>query len=553
MNCILRFVSSFALAVVLAGTSAAACSAPEHKAPLQEPEGSVQFETKLPEKPVIPLVYAQDAGEKAPKLSIEERQRRALLYSAGANLVNLVALEQLLAAEAARRSSAGLRVGGTEITEEAVNAKVQEQVDMFLAQSPNGDFWRQRILEGYTEDAYRRTVALVLRVSDMFFPADPEIWPVEQLMEVFDAEAENSHWQPVKQELDGRIEMKQKGQAFPEMPSDFVFSYIMLPGVFAWMREQADIQYPSHGLPEGVALRVDGKDYKTADLLEQARPLISPVAEQLADEWVTAMDLAERELRAEGHWLSKGTLDAMWAAERKDYEGTIFTHEQTVLEFLGFPSMEHYRQYFEARRSFRTTLPDPFPEEAIQQQIAARGTFLGLGKVTADVILIAAVEPAALEFSMNPKIYRPGADPFQQYEATAQEVAQMLQDGEPFDDLLLEYSNFPARVEGGNFLQRDRGRFGSLSRADLRVLLGESDFTDVLQGYSIGDDMFFDAEIGAVYGPVRGPLGWYLYRVSSREEPTQVLDPKNDPRQAYQLEDDLISQSFLAFVNGLRR
>lgn len=557
----------------MAGTALFACALPEHSAspvagsqqpetqqepapaPAQEPasDGQVQFETKLPEKPNVPLVFAHDVGEKAPSLSGEERQRRALLYSAGANLVNLVILEQLVEAEVARRGSAGLRIGGTELTEEMIDAKVQEQVDLFRAQSPNGDFWRQRLIEGYTEAGYRRTVALVMRVSDMFFPHDPELWPVEQLQEVFHAGSENSHWDPVKQELDGRLDMKAKGQEIPPMPSDFVFSYVMLPGVFAWMRENAQIEYPSSGLPEGVALRVNGVAYKTADLLEQARPLISPVAEAMAEEWVGAMDLAERELRGNGHWLSKATLDALWEAERKDYEGTIFTHEQTVLEFLGFPSMEHYRQYFEARRSFRASLPEEIPDEWIQKEIAERGTFLGLGKVKSEVILIAAVDPSALELSMNPRVFRPGAQPFEDAETIAQEVAQLLQDGEPFLDVLMEYSNYPPRVGAGNVLERDRGRFDALSRADLRVLLGESDYTDVLQGYSVGDDMFFDAEVGAIYGPVRGPLGWYLYRVTRRDPPSVPLDPVNDPRQAYQLEDDLISQSFLDFVNGLRR
>lgn len=515
-------------------------------------QAQVSFETKLPERPVIPWVFAHDAGDEAQEVSFEERQRRALLYSSGFNLVNLALLEHLLGAEAARRAAAQERVGGEQVDDAAVDAKVQEQVDIFLAAVPNGDFWAQRLVEGYTPDAYRRTVALVMKVADMYFPPDPEQWPVPLLEQIFHSGEENSHWLAVKEELDGRIGMKQRGEAFAPMPSDFVFSYVMLPGVLAWLREHAQIEYPSSGLPEGVSLRVDGKEFATADLLEQARPLLTPVAEEQAAVWVEAVAMAEQDLREGGHWLSKATLDAMWDAERADYEGTIFSHEQTVLEFLGFPSMEHYRQYFEARMSFRTTLPDPLPKEWIQAAAVERAPFLGYGKVQAQVILIAAVEPSALEYSVNPKIFRAGDDPFGQYHATALEVAQLLQDGEKFEDLLLEYSNFPPRAPGNNALQRDRGRFDLLSRSDLRMLLGESDFSDVLQGYSIGDDIFFHGEVGAVYGPVRGPLGWYFYRVTKREPPVNELDPDNDPRQAYQLEDDLLTRRFLAFLNGLR-
>lgn len=549
MNSPLR---SLAAVIVLAGPLAAAEHSLRALAGSQEPDpGQIEVEIKDPVRPQIPLVFAQDAGEKAPAISFDERQRRALLYAAGANVVNLVTLETLMADAMARRSSAGMWVG-REVTEQMVDDKLQEQVDLFLAAAPNGDFWRQKLIEGYTEDAYRRTIALVLRVSEMFFPPDPEQWPVALLEEVFGAGQEGSHWDPVKQELDGRLEMKAKGQVIPPMPSDFVFSYIMLPGVFAWLRGKAEILGPSAGLPEGVALRVNGRDFATADLLAQCEGLLSPVLEEQAARFVESIQLAEDALRKQGKWLSRATLDALWEAERADYEGTIFTHEQTVLEFLGFPSIEHYREYFNARRSFRTTMPDPFPADWIQAEIEARGSFLGLGKIKADVILIAAVDPAALESAMAPKIFRPGEDPFGQYESTAQEVAQMLQDGDDFAQLLLEYSNYPPKVPGNNFLQRDRGRFDALSRADLRVLLGESDYTDFLQGYSIGDDAFFRGEVGAVYGPVRGPLGWYFYRVNRRDPPSVALDPANNPRQAYQVEDDLLSQRFLAFVHGLR-
>ena len=564
MNSILRIVSSTLLCVAVASGTGFACALPEHSAtpaagsqePVVGPEPDsaqeITFETKAPEKVEIPLVFAEASEKGAGGISVEERQRRALIYSVGANIVNLGMLELLLQAEVDRRSSAGLRVGAEEITDEMIDSKVREQVDAFLAQSPNGDFWRDRLIEGYTEDAFRRTIALVLRINAMFFPPDPELWPVEQLKEVFDSESDNSGWGPVAQELEGRLAMKEAGQEFPEMPSDFVFSYIMLPGVLGWLRSQGELTYPADGLPEGIALRVNGVEFKTKELLELSRGLISPVAEETAENWVGSLDLAERELRADGHWLSKETLDAMYAAERKEYDGTIFTHDQAVLDFLGFPAMEHYRQYFGARRSFRTTLPNPVPADWISAQVTGRGSFLGQGKVKAEVILVAVVDPTALEYSMAPKVYRPGSDPFSQYEATALEVAEQLRDGEAYEDLLLQYSNYPPSAPGANALDRNRGRFESLSRADLRSLLGESEYTDFLQGYSIGDDMFFEAELKAIVGPVRGPLGWYFYRISRRDPPTTEIDPVNNARHAFQVEDDLLSQRFLAYVNALR-
>jgi hypothetical protein len=348
--------------------------------------------------------------------------------------------------------------------------------------------------------------------------------------------------------------MKAAGQTLPSFPQDFILNYVMLPGVLAWLRGEAKIETPVDGLPEGVALRVNGKAFASADLVRDASTLITPLGEEQAARLVGLLEAVEKDLRARKLWLSRRTLDELWAVERAGYEGTIFTHEQTVLEFLGFPSMDVYRQYFDARQSFRASLPDVFPAETIAKAIAERGAFLGLGKVDVDVILLAAVDRGALEFMLNPRVYKPGEDPFAAAGKLAQEVAQQLEGGESFDSLLIEYSEYPAKPPGeaGNVLQRDRGRFGLLTRADLRVLLGESDYSDFMNGYSIGDDLFFRADKDAVYGPTRGPLGWYLYRMTRRDPPSETLDPANNPTHAYQIEEDLVTQAFLAYVNGLR-
>lgn len=520
----------------------------------QEPVApdAVQFETKLPVRPDVKLVYAHEAGEPQSKIGFEERQRRELLYTVGGGYLNLVTLEALLDVEAARRKAAGERVGGEAATDEKVEALIQEQVDMFKAQAPNGDFYRMRLVEGFAPEHYQRTVKLVLRVVDMFFPSDPEMWPMDQLASIFQKDGENSSYEAILQDRQGYRDIIAQGRPAPERPDDFTLSYMMLPGVFGWLRAEAKIETPDSGLPDGVALRVNGRDFKTAALIEQIRPLITDVAEENASALVGILDAIENDMRAQKKWLSRATLDQFWAAEQAGYEGTIFSHEQTVMEFLGFPSMEVYRQYFNARQSYRASLPYPIPQEMMDAEIAARSSFIGLGEVDTDVILIGAVDKSALEIMTSPRLYKPGSDPFAEAGARAQEVAQQLKDGETFDSLLLGYSDFPGRTSGGtNALQRDRGRFGSLTRADLRVLLGESDFTDFVMGYSIGDDLFFTAEKDAIYGPTQGPLGWYIYRMTRRNPPTAPVDPA-DARVAYQLEEDLVTQSFLAYVNGLR-
>jgi hypothetical protein len=97
--------------------------------------------------------------------------------------------------------------------------------------------------------------------------------------------------------------------------------------------------------------------------------------------------------------------------------------------------------------------------------------------------------------------------------------------------------------------QPKKGRLGNQSRNPLRQFLGENDYVDFLQGYSIGEAILFDAEIGQVYGPVRGPFGFYMYRVKDRIPPTKEFDLANDKNQVYVVSDDLQRRRFLAFVD----
>ena len=57
--------------------------------------------------------------------------------------------------------------------------------------------------------------------------------------------------------------------------------------------------------------------------------------------------------------------------------------------------------------------------------------------------------------------------------------------------------------------QPKKGRLGNQGRNPLRQFLGENDYMDFLLGGSIGEEILFNAKIDEIYGPVRGPLGFY--------------------------------------------
>jgi hypothetical protein len=145
------------------------------------------------------------------------------------------------------------------------------------------------------------------------------------------------------------------------------------------------------------------------------------------------------------------------------------------------------------------------------------------------------------------------ADSFAIQESRASEAAAKLADGVTWKEIMDEYSDYPDAVPGTmpGAPQPKKGRFGAQSRNPLRQFLGENDYMDFLQGYSIGEDIFFNAELGQPQDPIRGPFGWYLYQVKERTAPAKALDVENDERQIYLVSDDYLSRQFLAFVAKL--
>lgn len=184
----------------------------------------------------------------------------------------------------------------------------------------------------------------------------------------------------------------------------------------------------------------------------------------------------------------------------------------------------------------------------LDQMVETRGHFYGAGKVQADVLLISAREKATGKFRQH-------GDPFVGAAERAEEVRQILADGEPFDTVLLEYSDYPESVPNAaaSMPQPNRGRFQALSRNDLRGFLLENDYTDFLFGYSISDDIFFRAELNTIYGPIQGPLGYYFYRVVKHEAPKKEIDLMNDANAQWMVNDDLLGMRFIAHLNSLRK
>ena len=468
----------------------------------------------------------------------------ALVYSLGSGQLFHRTNALLLKGEMVRRENAGFP-GPPEITDAMVEVRIQKALDDNEKANPGNDFWDQVAAAGYSEEAYREEVRRTLLLDAMFFPDDPDAWPLEVLKEVFEAGTENSLWDTWVAKMPDQIrESQEKGEW--EGMDDNMLQMFLRPSVLRWLRKEADIREAFAGdLPDGICLSINGKEVTTAEMLASLAPVTSEVDRERAATWVEVTSKVKAVLTEKGVLMTTDEVMTAIKEDKKEYAQSPISYEQVALQFLGFPSMEYFHQHYQLRKSFSKTLPDPLPVEVLEAHLGMRRQFLGDGKVDVDVILVAARDMMTGRFPKE-------GDSFAAAEKVAKEAAAKLaaEDGANWDAVLAEYSDFP-KERPNSFQgapQPNQGKFGQQRRNPLREFLGGNDYMSFLLGVNLGDSIFLDAEIGAIYGPIRGPHGWYFYRVNSRVEASREIDVANDERQNFIVSDDFLTVRFLAFV-----
>jgi len=500
-----------------------------------------------------PRIGAQDASglgippamaaRKGPDgLSFAEAYKRTLIYHFGATQVFQRKMGLLLDAEVARRKARGDDLSWIRTDDAKVEARIQAGIEQLKKSDPDKDFWEVLASLGYDKESYRREVRRAILLEELFFPADPDRWPSDA-KEIYGAGEESSVYDTfLVDQLKRMRAAKAKGQA--AKIDDTLKEMLLRPTIQEWLMKQATILEPFDGLPEGTALQVGGERIATDDLLARVLPRIGPVERERAARWVETVWMVGAELKRRGLLITpRQTLDII-AEEKKDYVDSPISYEQVVTEFQGFPSMDAYREFYRLRMSFRKSLPDPIPLEELRAHLEKRRAYFADGKVDAEVILCSAMNRDTGTFPR-------AGDPFADAEKRIRAAAAELQAGHGWAQVREKVSDYkpidPKAPQGAP--QENKGRFGPTRRNPLLDFLGENDYTAFLLGNSFGDTLFFEAEPGKVYGPVRGPLGWYLYRVNGRQPPHLEIDLEKNERHRFLVEDDYLTLKFNRFVD----
>ena len=123
-------------------------------------------------------------------------------------------------------------------------------------------------------------------------------------------------------------------------------------------------------------------------------------------------------------------------------------------------------------------------------------------------------------------------------------VFAKLESGElTFDKALEQHTEFFATDE-------KRGLQGMLPLNQLRQQLRENEFTQLLDGFSIAEHLFFDAEVGKTIGPIQAPESWLICRVNSRTAARRKISVKVE-RERELVREDYITYRFLEWANGV--
>lgn len=456
--------------------------------------------------------------------------RREAIFIVGARMVDAKIAEFFVEEWMQHQIDEGRDPEEFEISEDEIVEQLQGQVAEFQQKNPGVEFWEAvRSMTGLSKEGYmvqRRKTELFHKV---FFPGPATNWPDITKEAIVAAAASNGQqfWDSIE-----------KSSTNPETgePRDLPPFWMQL--CQGWVQTQlkkwSDIRYPSDGLPADIVLSVNGRTWKTAQAFEIVRPgLFLQDIERAMTEMVVREAL-KQELTELDAYMPDEAFRTAFDESHQQVGNTPFTPQVIATAFKGYPSFEAYRQRWRLMRSFENTIAEDLNNDTLQEHGTKFSRFFSDGQTSVDVIQF-------LGKDVKTGAWLP--DGMAGAEKRAAEALAAIEGGAAFDEVLAERGEFYVTEE-------HKGRLGSKSLNQLRQSLRETEFTDVLYGYSVGNYLFYDAEPGAIVGPLRGPEGYYVARVNART-PARGAVSVEDARQRELIKQDYVTHRFVQWSNDV--
>jgi len=447
--------------------------------------------------------------------------QRETVFLAGNNLIELKILEFLVEEWKQRMiKEEGKKEADFAVDSALVEAEIKKNLNEFAIKYPGLDFWEVvRSQTGVAKHRYlhQRTVTMVF--DKVFMPGPAEQWPAITA-EAIKAGANGSDgeqfWDGLKKNSKGP---DGKTKEMPAFWIDMIRKMLVTQ-----LKKWSDIKFPADGLPGDVVLEVNGRRWKTSDAFEQVKEgLFVQDMETAVSELVCREALKQALVKANAY-LDPEAFRTQFAEYRKQFDSTLFNTEMIARAFKGYPTLEAFRTRWRLMKSYEDMIAQEVNDDNLQAHADAHKRFFADGNVNVDVIAFMGKDSRSGAWQPNGMI---GAR-----ERAAKVLADIKAGTLTFDKAL--------EAKGEYYLQdKERGRLGGKSYNELRRSLRESEYSDMLTGFSLGYYVFYTADVGKVLGPVKGTEAWYLVRVNSRapaKKPVSVKDQRTR---------DLVKQDYL--------
>jgi hypothetical protein len=484
----------------------------------------------------------------------DDEIKLALIYGPCRQALELRKTELLIEDEIARQAVAGTTIGSlrarSAVSDKQFEAAYQLEVDEFKRAYPTSDIGSEICRAFRSVDWYRDYVRQQMRFDRVFLPENPADWPKVTLDAVRADPAVRGLLLP-----NGQQSYQEQRAAGGPLLLEYLRQIVREPLIDRMgFKTQPDIDDPRFAL--WADTNGDGKPefaVTIGELWDKVSDTVTDTEVHEAKQWcITSRATRDRLVRGGGLLSRKEQQDAL--VDLASGLGGMYTLEQLATRTFSFPSVESFSEYYGLKRAFERSIAPKLAEgttgelaPALAEHLPRANLALGLGMVDCEVLLVSA---------MDIPRFRWKKDGWFEARRKAQRLREEY-DKDPTPkcwsrllDAHSEYWDPPpnerASAGSSDVIRKHNGRFGTRYLQELMQCVGESAYTEWVTGECITDRTFFDQPENTVAGPFRGPLGWYLTRVTHRAPPSHPLKLDN-PNHRQALKDDYLRSAFIQY------
>jgi hypothetical protein len=447
--------------------------------------------------------------------------KRETVFLAGTNLIELKILEFIVEEWKERMiKEDGKKTSDFAVDDKAIEEELKGHLREFSITYPGLDFWEVvRSQTGIPKEQYIHQRRVTMEFDKVFMPGPADKWPAIT-KEAVKAGANGTDGDAFLKGLE-KNSYDEKGNPRP-MPK--FWAEMIRKMLVGQLKKWSDIKYPADGLPPTIVLDVNGRKWKTAEAFDQVKDGLFVQDMERAISELVIREALKQALVSKNSYLNDEEFAKEFKIYRKQFDDTLFNTEMIARAFKGYPTLEAFRARWRLIKSYENMIAKEVNDDLLQEHADKHKRFFADGSVNVDVI------------PFMGKSHKTGAwqpNGMNQARERAARCLEKITKGEKtFDQSLESYGEFYP-------LDKEKGRLGNKSLNELRRSIRESEYSDVLTGFSLGYFIYYDAKPGRVIGPVMGTDAWFIIRVNARGPARQSVSVKEERTR------ELVKQDFL--------